>query len=266
MPILLLLLQDSVGWRTDYEEGSKIARENKQLMLVHFWRPQQVEEAAFSRPDVIERSARFVCIRINALRDEALARYFGVVDPPATLILSPDGTTLARLDADRIAPLMAAYAEVYPRLPELKGKELFDAHWALENWDAAAGQLERIGPEADAEWYYTRRIDLALKRTGRGNLDALRAAAEAARRVPGLEDDVAAIDAIVKLSEKKFDAAIEIANKHRGTSNRDDVFLMVSASALLQQGKKADAKPILEELASKHPHSDFGRWAAALIP
>jgi hypothetical protein len=266
--IWLLLLQDSIGWRSDYDEALKVARERHSLLLVHFWKPQDADSTrldadTFTNPEVIALSGKYVCVRLNGMMDNR----FSSAALPATLLVE-DGKVLRELpgyvDPRRFASVLRAYLETYPKLKEARDdRERFDIYFVLEDWGRAVETLEKIGPAADPSWFYRRKIDLALQRASRDpkKLQGLRSIADEARKVQGLEEDAAALDAVLLLSDKKFDEAIALAS--RPHTVRRDVFFMVIAAAYLQQGKKEQARPVLEEL-SKMP-TDYGRWAAGLL-
>ena len=88
-----------VEWHTDYKEASKVARENGKPMLLDFsakWcKPCQAMEKTFwTRPDVIELSGQFVCVKVDFDNEKGLAGKYGVAAIPNVLTTDPWGNGL----------------------------------------------------------------------------------------------------------------------------------------------------------------------------
>lgn len=88
-----------VEWRTDYKEASKIARENGKPLLLDFsakWcKPCLAMEKTFwTRPDVIELSGQFVCVKVDFDKEKGLAGKYGVAAIPNVLTTDPWGNGL----------------------------------------------------------------------------------------------------------------------------------------------------------------------------
>jgi len=88
-----------VEWLTDYKEASKIAREGGKPLLLDFsakWcKPCQAMEKTFwTRPDVIELSGQFVCVKVDFDKEKGLAGKYGVSAIPNVLTTDPWGNGL----------------------------------------------------------------------------------------------------------------------------------------------------------------------------
>jgi thioredoxin-like negative regulator of GroEL len=85
-----------------YDEGYRQAVEQGKPMLVFFTAPwchfcHQMAEDAFTHPQVVSLSQRFVCILVDADAEPLVCRQFQVMGYPTVQFLSPRGVPLERI-------------------------------------------------------------------------------------------------------------------------------------------------------------------------
>ncbi len=95
--------QDAIHWHNDLESAKNVARENKRLVLVHFWTPSCVpckalEANVFSQPGVASAIEQdFVPVKLNADENSATAQSFGITRVPTDVVITPDGQVIGKL-------------------------------------------------------------------------------------------------------------------------------------------------------------------------
>lgn len=95
---------DPISWRAGFAEARAEARATRRPIWLQFTGPwcgycRQMERESFTRPDVAALARRrLVPVQARPDEDAALAQHFGINAVPATILLSPDGEILARLD------------------------------------------------------------------------------------------------------------------------------------------------------------------------
>ena len=274
MLALALFLQASPFERADYDRAARLAKEKNTLLFVYVSKPGDAESArqdeALQNPEIQEALGAFVCLPVNALRDAHIVDKLKVRTVPSMHLIEPVDRVLRELDgvyaAAELAPILRRFSENFAKLQAARGKpvsrELFDIYFSLEDWTAASDVLGKLG-EQDPAWTAARRIDLSLRRA---DMTALQAAAALAEQA-GARDEAAAARAVLLLKKDPgaaVDAALA-ARKEFPKTSRDDILLMVAASGRLAQKKIKEAVSYLNELATRFPSSEFGRWAARAL-
>src|SRR5262245_39356653 len=106
--LLLLLLialftltvnAQQINWLKNYKEASALAKETGKPLLLDFtasWcKPcQMMEQTFWTRPDVIELSARFVCVKVNFDNEMNLRTKYGISAIPNVTFTDPWGMAL----------------------------------------------------------------------------------------------------------------------------------------------------------------------------
>ena len=109
-------IRTDIAWSRSFEAGMAQARRNREALLISFQAPdcgwcEKLGAETFTDPLVIDLSRRFICVRVDREVDSALVARYGITAFPTTLVLDPQGRTLARipgyLPADRFAPLLS---------------------------------------------------------------------------------------------------------------------------------------------------------------
>jgi thioredoxin-related protein len=91
-----------LAWASNFEAGSKLARQTHKMMLLSFHAPgcgwcEKLDAETFTDPQVVELSRRFVCVRLESDLDDEVAQRYTVFEYPMTLITDPQGRTMAQL-------------------------------------------------------------------------------------------------------------------------------------------------------------------------
>jgi protein disulfide-isomerase len=95
-----------------FEPGVAAADESGKPMLVFFGAKwcrycQQMSGEAFEQPSVVELSAEFVCVRVDADAEPDVCHDFGVDGYPTIQFISPGGVLLNRIKGKKSAPQLA---------------------------------------------------------------------------------------------------------------------------------------------------------------
>ena len=106
IPIIFSLLAfvcvvrtQDIEWQTDFKQASQTARDSGRPMLLDFsavWcKPcQKMEKEFWIRPEVIELSKKFVCVKLNFDKEGGLAHHYGVSGIPNVVTTDPWGVGL----------------------------------------------------------------------------------------------------------------------------------------------------------------------------
>jgi thiol:disulfide interchange protein DsbD len=113
-------------WLASEPEGLRLAAAQGKPMLVDFGAAwcgacKELERYTFSDPRVIERSAQFVAVRVDATRRtpeiDRLTRQYGIVGLPWVAFVAPDGTLLKDLTVTGFIDADAMLARMTRALP-----------------------------------------------------------------------------------------------------------------------------------------------------
>ncbi len=97
-----LFAQEQIPWQTDLAKAMKQAREEKKLVLVHFYGDncapcRIVEQKVFPQPEVVQAITRnYVPVKINVDTAEKLVTHYNVRSWPTDVFLTPVGQELFR--------------------------------------------------------------------------------------------------------------------------------------------------------------------------
>ncbi len=95
-----VLADDEIRWQTDLMTAKRASAQFKVPLLVHFYGDnclpcEMLEQRVYSQKDAIETLNRyFICAKINATRNPALAAQYNVHRWPTDVFLAPDGSLL----------------------------------------------------------------------------------------------------------------------------------------------------------------------------
>jgi YHS domain-containing protein/thiol-disulfide isomerase/thioredoxin len=114
---------NGIAWQPNIQTASRQAAHSGRLVLAYFWGPycgycKQMEREAFADPGVVGVvSHRYVPVKINQAQAPEMAANLGVQGLPTTLVLSPDGQVI-----DRIQGRVAA-ADLAGRLGQVAARQ-----------------------------------------------------------------------------------------------------------------------------------------------
>jgi protein disulfide-isomerase len=103
-----------VQWQTTLEGAKRLAAQNNQLVLIHFWAPycgvcRRMEEEVFPDPRVAQVIQQlYVPVKLNTEYFPATAQQFGITKLPTDVVLSPGGQLLRKMEGLSKAPEYAA--------------------------------------------------------------------------------------------------------------------------------------------------------------
>jgi protein disulfide-isomerase len=106
--------QSPIQWQTTLEGAKRIAAQNNQFVLIHFWAPycgvcRQMEEEVFPDPRVAQVIQQlYVPVKLNTEYFPATAQQFGITKLPTDVVLSPGGQLLRKMEGYAKAPEYAA--------------------------------------------------------------------------------------------------------------------------------------------------------------
>lgn len=92
---------EQIAW-SDFERGTQFAREKNLPMMIDFvaswciWCKKMAEEV-YPAPEVVRLSQKFVCIRVDADREEALVQHYKVDGYPTIVFTNSMGEEVHRI-------------------------------------------------------------------------------------------------------------------------------------------------------------------------
>lgn len=96
--------QPAARWQTTVEGARRIAAQNNQLVLIHFWAPyctacRRMEQEVFTDRAVSAAiQTYYVPVKVNTEYFPATANQFGITALPTDVIITPDGQVLNRIE------------------------------------------------------------------------------------------------------------------------------------------------------------------------
>lgn len=239
-----------VDWRKDYETARAEAREQKRLLLLHFYLPgrplcKTMDEETFAHPDVA-RVARetFVAVRVDIdARPELFEATIGGRGGLATCVLDLDGDVVSALHGFAAPPAFLAFLEraekgcatLRTARAEAEGKSPVKLH-------ALAEVYRKLESLRRAEACYRSVIDLAA-----GPVEVVASCHERMARLRVLRGRN--LEARKHLEEhRQLDPGAKFPWADR--------ILLTEALALAIERKHADAARVLQESLAKHPDSE----------
>ncbi len=91
---------EEIRWAPDLDSARNASSKFKVPLLVHFYGDhclpcKTLEHRVYSRPELIDTLNKyFICVRINASQERAIAEQFNIHSWPTDVFLSPDGSTI----------------------------------------------------------------------------------------------------------------------------------------------------------------------------
>ncbi|HLK57379.1 MAG TPA: thioredoxin fold domain-containing protein [Chthonomonadaceae bacterium] len=85
-----------IAWAGSYQAGVQLAQKTHRPLLICFHAPNcgwcdKMDAETFTDPRVVERSKRYVCVRIESDVDADLVQRYGVISFPTILLTDPNG-------------------------------------------------------------------------------------------------------------------------------------------------------------------------------
>lgn len=95
-------IQNAIRWIKSYEEAKKIALKERKPMMVDFYTDwcgwcEKLDKDVYSDPEIIKFSTNFVCVKVDAEKNEKLAERFSVSGYPTVLFLDWNGKEIERI-------------------------------------------------------------------------------------------------------------------------------------------------------------------------
>jgi len=133
--------QDSIRWQTTLENAKRIAAQNNQLILVHFWAPwcgacRRMEQEVFTDPTVgAALGMAYVPCKLNADSFPTTAKQYGITMLPTDVIITADGQLVQKMQGFTKAP---DYASQLNQIAMTRVRQ------------AAPAQVAAVAPQAGA--------------------------------------------------------------------------------------------------------------------
>lgn len=94
---------NGIHWESSLNNSLKKAQTSKKPLFVDFYADwcgycKEMDRTTYRDPAVISLTRRFVCVRINVDKQEALTQKFGVDGLPTLLFLDPSGNEKKRIE------------------------------------------------------------------------------------------------------------------------------------------------------------------------
>ncbi len=297
--VLAVLAQDKIQWLEDYEAGLKKAKEEKKLLVLHFWSEycqfsKKMGSETFAKPDVVKESAAYVNVRLDYTKNDDLWTVkFQGSGTPMTLFLTDAGTEVTRLVGFLAAPdyvlALQQIKTAWARLADVKAGvekspkdvvaltaladvygELRRPDDALEAYKKIAAILDAKNPLGDDERKLlgTAHYRIAESAVRLKNFDEARSSIAKYEKLDpenkiGLLDDLAPIR-VTLLAEvdRNLDGAMELIDeslKRFPDTNVGDQLLFFKGMIYQIQRNAEAAKAAWEECAKKYPNTPMGK-------
>jgi thioredoxin-like negative regulator of GroEL len=233
--------KEGIAWASSFEAAIEEAQIEGRVIMVDFYTSwcgwcRRLDADTYSHPDVIARSRRIVCVKVDAEARKDLAVRYAVRAYPMIAFLSGDGTLIdavrGYMPPDKFAPVLDRHIEnrgseftLIQRLkdhPELVDVRYDLARILLRNGDAA-------GALAEFDTIRRHSADLSDDRSWEVRLDRGRALL----RVGRSED-----------AGKEFEAFVK---KRKGSPRYAEAVYFL-AEARLAQGERKDARKWFRKL------------------
>ena len=136
-------LRSQLRWLRSLREALKEARRTKQPVLAYFFVPEseycrRFEGAVLASPEVAERAAEFVCVRVDAARYQDDANRHDVRGAPTMVVMDGQGNELSRVTG------VVEKERVLARLAE--------ARRGTESFRELQRRAERTPTDVEANW------------------------------------------------------------------------------------------------------------------
>jgi len=101
-------------WQTTLDSAKRLAAQNNQLVLVHFWAPyctacRRMDQEVFPDPTVVATIQNYyVPVKINTEYFPATAKQYSITALPTDLIITPQGQVVAKFEGMVRSPEYAA--------------------------------------------------------------------------------------------------------------------------------------------------------------
>ncbi len=297
--VLAVLAQDKIQWLEDYEAGLKKAKEEKKLIVLHFWSPfcmfsKQMGSETFAKPDVVKESAAYVNVKLDYTKnDELWTGKFQGSGTPMTLFLTDAGTEVTRLvgffeASDYVSALLQirtawakladvkAAAEKTPKdvvaltaLADIYG-ELRRPDDALEAYKKIAAILDDRNPlgDDDRKLLATSHFRIAEAAARLNQFDVARASIAKYEKIDpenkvGLLDDLVPIRVtLLAQVDRNLEGAMELIDeslKKFPDTNVGDQLLFFKGMLYQIQRNGEAAKAAWEECGKKYPNTPMGK-------
>ena len=249
----------SVRWYTNVEEASSAALESNKPMMVDFWADwceacEVMEKEVYNDPRFVNEAPRFLAVRIDFEKKQALARKYNVAALPTVIFTDSYGNELFRyrgfLDAKPLAELMRSLpADVseFNRLNRILAEDK-NNFAALESMGR---NLRAAGLFLTSNEYYAKALQRNEAKTNPSQRESIMM--QMGLNSLDMKDGKQAADIFEKCL-KEFPAS---PNKTEWT------FDLGRAYALAE--KKDKARKVLEAFVREHPDSIDSEKAKAML-
>ncbi len=90
---------ENIAWQRDFAEAKALAASQNKPMLIDFYTDwcgwcKRLDKDTYGNKEVSDFAQQFVCVKINAEQNQALAGKYGVQGFPTTVFLKSDGTLI----------------------------------------------------------------------------------------------------------------------------------------------------------------------------